>query len=93
MDVPHIVTELRARLGDRFADPAELQGELGRMRMEHHLSPSAWALVERIALAWGRRGTLTPAPTPAIVDGPTGDAGCVPPPVNRRRPALEVVAP
>lgn len=71
--VPHMVSELRARLGERMADPRAIEQGIAALRAEYHASPAAWALVERIALTLGGHlpSPTTPAPRPclAVVDG------------------------
>lgn len=91
-----MVSELRARLGTRMADPQAIANEIARLRTEVHMAPAAWGRVERIALALGGHlasGT-THAPAPTTTAGRTDAGGqCIPPepPSRPTRPALALV--
>lgn len=88
-----MVSELRARLGVRMADPCAIANEVARLRTEVHMSPAAWGRVERIALALGGHlstGT-TCAPAPTTTGGLAEWGGQCVPPVKPGRPALALV--
>ena len=53
--VPHIVSELQARLGTSVADPAAVAEAIEAIRDEHHMAPCAWAMVEAIMVSLGNR--------------------------------------